>query len=304
MTVSEPDATSDAPTEPAATPGEPRSEPSAPAAPATEPEPLLPPRRKRSRARVAVVALVVVAAIVVLLLLAAVVVEGIARSRAAGEVEERMRVALGLDADAEIDATVAADRPLLLQLAGGSLDRVEIEVPRFEAQGLVGDLGIVAEGVPLDEGGAIATLDVEYAIAEEDLGGIAGSLSGLDADSITLEEPEILVATAIEIIGIEIPLTVGLEPGVDRGALTFDPTTLRLGDDTVSVADLRSNPLLAGFASAVLQQREVCVAAQLPAALTVLAARVDGDELVITMNGDGAVLADLGTTGECPATTR
>ncbi|MBN9606584.1 MAG: DUF2993 domain-containing protein [Actinomycetales bacterium] len=270
----------------------------------TEPEPLMPPRRRRSTARRVLIAVIVVGVVLVLLLIAAVVAEGLARSRAAGEVEDRMRTALGLSADAEIDTRIAADRPLLLQLAGGALDRVDVDVPRYGAQGLVGDLALTAEGVPLSETGSITRLDLEYRVAEADLDAIAGSLTGLDTDSVTLEAPEIRVGTSLTVLGLEIPLVVGLEPGVDDGALTFDPTTLRFGADEISVADLRANPLFSGLASAVLQQQEVCVASGLPAALTVREARVDGDELVITADGDDVVLADLGTPGSCPSIAR
>ena len=104
------------------------------------------------------------------------------------------------------------------------------------------------------------------------------------------------------VIFFTLPVTVGLAPSASEGGITFDPETLTLDGQAVSIDDLRSNPLVGGLASQLLASQDFCVASYLPKALTISEVVVVGSDLVITINGDGVALdgPDLSTNGTCP----
>ena len=71
-------------------------------------------------------------------------------------------------------------------------------------------------------------------------------------------------------------------------AITFDPVTIYLGEDPISVADLRNSPEFSSLAGDLLRTQTVCVANSLPQALTVDDVQVVGTDLVVRVNGDGS----------------
>jgi hypothetical protein len=97
-------------------------------------------------------------------------------------------------------------------------------------------------------------------------------------------------------------VAVDLKPSAKDGGINFDPQNIVLGDQQISVDDLRSNPQLGFLADSLLASRDFCVASFLPRDLTVDKVDVVGTNLVVSINGDGAALGGpgLSTMGTCP----
>ena len=255
------------------------------------------PRRKR---RGWIIALVVVGVVAVLGLIGFLVADGIAKDYARDYVRERVVAVLDLPADARVDVDLGGGS-IILQALAGRIDEVAVSVPELSFGELTGAATLRAEGVPLDETLPVEVLRVEFSVGEGDLAAIAGSLSGLELDSIELEEPAILVGSTFSLFGLPIPLGVALVPSAEDGQLVFTPETVTVAEQQFAAADLLANPLFGAFARDLLQQQSVCVAASLPRALVVTDARVDGERLVLAIRGDGTALggSDLATPGVC-----
>jgi hypothetical protein len=267
-----------------------RSEPTSGAvtAPATRP------RRRRT----GVIAGVVVLVLLVVAVVAALVGENTARGAIRDQIRDRIIDAFALDAATEVDVDVDFARPALVQVVGGRLDAVRIEIPELTAAGLTGSAEIAAAGLPT-AGGAVDELRIRYAIGSDQIAGAADRLTGAEVDSITLDEPQIVVAAGFSVLGFRVPVTVGLLPSVESGAIAFTPERITVGDDAFTADQLRSNPVFGGLAGGLLRPQSFCVAENLPAFLTIDDVAVDGDELVLRMTGDGAVLADAARPGSC-----
>lgn len=272
--------------------------PSGPAASATteivvEPESMTEaPRRRR------LWPWIVGGALLVLVLVAALVSDGIARSLVQAAVEERVVEAFELDPDAELDVTLSR-APIIPQLLAGRLDSVDIAIPELPLGELTGAVRLRAESVPLDGDGGFGSLTGTFSVDEGELVAIAAQLSGIEPERIVLDDPEIVVSTTLDLFGFEIRVGLGLEPGMESGALVFTPTSFRLGDETLAAEQLTSNPAYAFVARQLLQQESICIAALLPAEVSVDDASVEGARLVLTMSADGAAFAGGGETGSC-----
>ena len=166
---------------------------------------------------------------------------------------------------------------------------------------LKGAATVHAEGVPLDQDAPVEALDITFAVAEADVGALAGNLSGAQLESIVLEEPEIVASTTFNVFGFQIPVGMGIEPSADKGQIVFTPTSIRLGDENYTAESLRETfgglrrPATA--AAVVLRRREP------PGALTIVDVDVVEKDLIVKIDGDGAALggADLSTPGTCAA---
>jgi hypothetical protein len=276
--------------------------PTEPTKPAEATEPVVvevePPKRRR---RGRVVAIVVIALVLLLGVIAFLVGEGFAKEYARDYVRTRIIEVLALPDDADVEVELGGGS-IILQALTGRIDSVDVAVPDATFGALAGSVELHAEGVPLDETAAVDVLRVEFAVAEGDLAAIAGSLSGLQLETIELDGSEIVVASSFSIFGIPVPLGMNLQPSAADGQLVFTPTSVKVGENTLAAGDLLANPLFGGFARDLLRQQSVCIASALPQALVVTEAEVDGDELVLTFTGDGAALGGpgLSTLGTCP----
>jgi hypothetical protein len=157
--------------------------------------------------------------------------------------------------------------------------------------------------VPLDPAAPTRELTVRYAIPGDALATVAPEITGVTIEEVTLEGDEVVASGGLTVFGVALRLGLGLTPSAVDGQLAFDATSIRLGDDTITADELRANPLLGGLADGLLQQRRVCIADELPAALTLTGLAVEGDTLVATLDGSGAAIGGDGFTrqGVCAA---
>jgi hypothetical protein len=259
----------------------------------------VPPKRKRKRWPI-VLAIVLVGT-VGLLVAAFLIGDAIARDYAIGYVKQRIIEVLALPEDTPIQVTLG-EGSIIMQALGGAINEVDVRADQVSFGELTGDATIHATKVPLDGSVPVDQLRITMTITEEHVRDLAASLSGLDLKSIELDNEVIKIASEFNLFNIiVIPVAVDLAPGASAGGITFDPVTVYLGEDPISVADLRNNPEFSALAGDLLRTQTVCVANSLPQVLAVDGVKVVGSDLVVSVNGDGVALADpaLGTMGTC-----
>jgi hypothetical protein len=241
-----------------------------------------------------------VALLLILLTSAFFVADAYAKDYARAYIKERIIAVLDIEPGTPVTVDIGSGS-VLLQALTGRLDQIDVTAGDVTFGALKGAATVHAEGVPLDANAAVQTLDITFAVAEGDVGALAGNLSGMQLDSIVLEEPEIVASTTLGFFGIQLPVGMGIEPSADAGQIVFTPTSIRLGDDTYTAEELRNT--FGGFADALLAQQSFCVAENLPAALTIVDVDVVAKELVVKIDGDGTALGgpDLSTNGTCPS---
>ncbi|MBG6054573.1 hypothetical protein IWX81_000963 [Salinibacterium sp. CAN_S4] len=256
------------------------------------------PAKRRRRWMGPLIALVIV---IILLLVAFFVGDALARQYATGLVKEKIVAALKLDPDSEIDVNLG-DGSILLQAATGSLDDLRVHIPEFTLGEVTGEAEITALGVPIDTAKPLEKMNIEVTVDEANVQKLSGYLSGLDLTSIALQDQLIRISTDIDVLFSTIPVSVDLEPSATEGGISFEPVTVLLGDQQLSVDDLRAIPGISGIVGNLLGSRTVCVASYLPQGLVVDDVTVVGSDLVVSINGDGVALDGVGLSqqGTCP----
>lgn len=229
--------------------------------------------------------------VLVILVVGVVLVETVGRSFATELVRDKIVTSLGLDSSEGVAVDLGSGS-LLLQTLTGGVDVVTVDIDRFEMNGLASSARVVATEVPLGASKPLDTLTVDVTVPGDQIDQLAGSLSGLDLDSIELNDSTIRISTVFDVLFIRIPVAVDLLPVAAGNAIAFEPQSVLLGDEQISVADLRANPLVSGLAGSLLASREFCVATSLPTALTIDSVAVDGSDLTIELSADGIPLGD------------
>lgn len=229
------------------------------------------------------------------------VADELVRQYATGYVKERIAEVLKLDPGTPVDVDLG-EGSVLLQAASGALNEVNVAVPSVQFGDLTGSAQIRATGVPIDSAQPVETLRITVTVTETNVRKLAGFLSGIELKSIELEDGLIVVGTELNVVFFTVPVTVALAPSASDGGISFEPTTLTLNNQTVSVDDLRTNPLVGALAGQLLASRTVCVASYLPKALIISDVDVVATNLVVQISGDGVALSDpgLATFGTCP----
>ncbi|MEP6478976.1 MAG: DUF2993 domain-containing protein [Rhodoglobus sp.] len=258
-----------------------------------------PPKKKRRRGLGWLIALVVVA---ILLVVGYFVAEAYAKQYAIGYVQDQVRAVLGLDAKTPVDVDLG-DGSVIFQAIGGSVHEVNVTVDELSFGGITGTAHLNATDVPLDSSKPVGTLGIDVTVTEKNVRKLADFLSGSQLKSIDVGNGVITIGSEFSVFGlITIPVGVDLKPSAADGGINFEPQTVTLGDNDISVADLRNNPAFSAVASQFLQSRQFCVAQYLPEALKVSDVKVVGSDLVVSINGDGTALGgkELSTLGTCP----
>jgi hypothetical protein len=262
---------------------------------------VLTPESPKRRRRWPWVLLIVFLVLAMLLVVAFFIAEKYVREYAENYARQQIVNVLALPEDTPVRVTLG-EGSIILQALSGAIREVHVEADGVTFGELTGDAQITATKVPLDDTKPVDTLDITMTIAEENVRTLAGSLSGLELSSIELQDGIIAIGSEFNIFNIiRIPVAVDLAPAAKDGAITFDPVTIYLGEDPISVADLRNSPEFSSLAGDLLRTQTVCVANSLPQALTVVGVQVVGSDLVVKVDGDGTPLSGpgLSTMGVC-----
>lgn len=249
-----------------------------------------PARRRRPRWPWVLVGVLVVLALLV------VAAEFIARAVLPGVVRGMVIEQLDLPADQQLE--VEADGILLPQLIGGSLDALHLSTESVTLQGLTGAVDATATGVPLrggDLGGATGTIRID----ETQFGTLLAD-TDLPLESVTLEAPNATVAGSVTVLGISIPLSLTVLPGIADGDLELTPVGAAIGGLEVDADQVGSS--LGSLGTRLTETQRVCIADQLPAGITLTGLKIVGSEAVIDVDVDGAIATDasLLEKGTCP----
>jgi len=255
-----------------------------------------PPRKKRRFGWL--IAIVVVAAVLVVGFF---VGDHFARQYATDLVRERIIEVLKLDKNTEV-AVGLGSGSILLQAIGGSVNDVTVDIPELELGEISAGASVTAAGVPLDMSKPVEKLGITVTVTEEQAQKLKTFLSGIDLTSIELGDGVISVGTDFDVFGLlKVPVSVDLAPSATEGGIAFDPETIVLDGNQISVQDLRDNPLVSALAGQLLASQTFCVAEYLPQALTLTDVDVVGETLVLKINGDGTALGgpEIATMGVC-----
>lgn len=259
-----------------------------------------PTKPKRRRWIGWVIALVVVVA---LLIAAWFIGDVIARDYAEKYIRSTVIEQFDLPANKEVDVEIGPGS-LLAQALFGSIDSVDVAVDDLTLGPVTGDVKVAMTGVPLAGDAPVETLRVGVTVPEENLAGLADSLSGASIDSVTLVDKTVALETEFSLFGFAVPVSVQLAPIVENGDVGFEPSSITVNGAELSVADLKNGPF-GGLADNLLASQTFCVASSLPKALTITDVAVSGKNLLVKLEADGAALGgtEFSTKGTCPAAT-
>jgi hypothetical protein len=254
------------------------------------------PRRKRRLGWL--IALVIV---LVVLVAGFFIADAVVRQVATGYVREQIVEVLGLDPATPVEVDLGSGS-ILLQAARGSLDAINVHADEITFGDISGEAQIVATAVPLDSRQPVGTLGVTVTVTEQNVRKLAEFMSASELKSIDLQDGVVRVGAEFNAIFFVIPISVDLVPSAVEGGISFDPTTIILGEEEISVQDLRDSPEFRALAGELLDSRDFCVASYLPRALAISDVDVVGSKLVVVITGDGTALGDpaLSTLGTCP----
>ena len=235
--------------------------------------------------------------LIVVVLLAALVVaaEFLARSILPGIVRGIVVEQLDLPADQQLD--VEADGVLLPQLIGGTLDELHLSTDRVTLEGLTGAVDVTATGVSLRGDGLAAATGV-VRLAEDEFPALLARTE-LPIEQISLAEPDATATGAVQVFGIDIPISLTLTPGAEDGDVLLTPIAISVGGAQLDAEQVRDR--LGAIGETITQTQRICVADQLPAGLTITDLRIEGSTAVAEVAVDGAIIADeaLQRPGTC-----
>lgn len=248
------------------------------------------PRRRRRRWPWVLLSVVVVLALLV------VAAELLTRAILPGVVRSIVIEQLDLPADQQLD--VEAEGILLPQLIGGRLDTLHLSTDSVTLEGITGAADVTASGVPL-RGGDLAGAEGTIRIDESQFTALIGR-TDLPVDSVVLDAPTATVAGSVTVLGVAIPVSLTVTPGVAEGDLELTPVGLSVGGLQVDADQVGSS--LGSLGADLTRTQRICIADQLPAGITLTGLEIDGSEAVIDVDVDGGIATDpaLLEKGVCP----
>lgn len=242
-------------------------------------------------------AFLIVAIVLVVVAALAVVAELVARQMVPDMVRSAVVEQLALPADHPVD--VELDGILLPQLIAGSLADVRIASEAVTVGAFGGDVTAQFADVPIRGDGPAAGGSAEVRMSTEQLRSLLATMDGFPAETIELEAPNVTASTEFSVFGATIGLGLVLEPSAADGDLVLSPVEGNVAEARVTAEQLREQ--FGDLLEPLLQDRSVCVASSMPAALTLQSIDVIGDELVAGFDIDGGIINDptLQQNGTC-----
>ena len=226
--------------------------------------------------------------------------EAIAKDLVTKTIRDQVVTQFALPADQDVEVTVPG--AMIPQLISGSLDQVVIASDDVPLESFTGDVKVTAHEVPIN-GGEMGSASATVTLDEEQLRTLMSTIDGFPADSLTLDAPDVAMATELSLFGASIPVAVSLTPAAVDGDLVLSPTTLQLAGAEITADGLRKQ--FGRLADLVLKDWTVCLAQYIPAGLTLTAVTVEGDQVVADFDIDGAMISDpaLQENGTCESSS-
>ena len=218
-------------------------------------------------------------------------VRGLVERAVASQLKQTLSIRTAVDVKVEGVSVLA-------QVITGRLEQVTATAERVHLGELAGRARVVARGVPFDSAMPVSDVRLEFAVAEKDLPAISSNLSGLPVSTVTVERPNVNFTADFDVLGVPVPLGVGLAPKAARGAIAFTPTSIRLGDAEFTADALRAQ--FGPLADVALATQDICIAESLPAGLRLTAVDLPDNEFVLLFRANDVEL-DNPRLGSCAA---
>lgn len=255
------------------------------------PEATAAPARRRRRALPWLIALIVVIGLAVA---AWFIAESVTRSILTNTVREQVITQLALPEDQQID--VGFDEPVLPQVIGGRLERLDIASEDVPLGDVLADVSVRASDVPIRGDGDIGSADATVVFAEDQLETLLSQVSGVSGAGLMLDPPNVTVEVEMPIFAVSVAVGLDLTPSAVDGDIVLTPTAVRLGN-----AELTGDALRDRFGSVtdgVVRDYPICIRDRLPAGLTLREVRVEPGALVAEVDVDGAIIRDASLQAE------
>ncbi len=254
------------------------------------------PTRKRHRGRTAIIVLAIV---VVLLVVAAVVLDNVARGYAENLIQTKVRSALSVPDSTPVDVTVEGTS-VLYQLATGTFQKIDVDLPKVSIGALSGSATLSVEGVPVDQTQPIEGGTIVVSTDQAGLKQLLKSFSGIPVTSVALVGDAVRLGGSFDIFGIKIPVKVTLTPGAKNGRLTLTPKSFQVNGAEFSAAQLSKN--FGVLASGITGTQSLCIASALPKPLQLHQLSITGTTVTVSGTISPVVLngAAFTSKGTCP----
>lgn len=223
--------------------------------------------------------------------------EYIARGIVERTIREQVITQLDLPVDQQIDIELPGQ--VLPQLISGTLDELTVASDAVSFGALSGDVVVHATGIPIRGDQPITAANATVTLDETEVRALLSTVEGFPADSVALDEPDIVMSMTLQLFALKVPVGVSLTPTATAGELVLTPSTLRVSDAEVPAQALIDQ--FGALARTVVRDWNVCIAQYLPAGVTLTGVRVEGATVVADLDIDGAIITDpaLQANGVC-----
>lgn len=235
--------------------------------------------------------------VIVLAVAAWFVAEQVARGILSNTVRDKLISELALPKGQPIAIDVAG--AVLPQLIGGTISNATVTSHDVTLGDFTGDVVVHAAGVPVRGSGPIRKASATVSVTQPQLQKLLSNVEGFPADKLSLDAPDLAFNVDLNLLAVTVPLGVTLEPSAENGELVLTPQTLRAGGTEISAQALAQQfgPLVSSF----VKHWTVCVAAYIPAGVSLSTVAVSGSNLVADFAIDGRIVSDkaLQQKGTC-----
>jgi hypothetical protein len=182
------------------------------------------------------------------------------------------------------------------QAISGTIDQVSVDVPGATFGELKGTLALDAQGVPTSPSQPSEQVGVQLAMTGDDAIAFATSLQGQEGATVTLGDGVLNVTSSKN----KIEFAVSFAPSVDAGTLVLTPQAITVRGETMTPEEFSASKY-GKVGASLIEPKSVCVAASLPAALSLTGLTVSESSLVVAGSGANVPLVGGGLTtrGTC-----
>lgn len=254
------------------------------------------PVRRRHRGRVAIIVLAIV---VVLLVAAAFVLDAVARAYASNLVETKVRDALSVPASDPVEAKIGGG-PMLLQLASGRLERIDVDAAHLGVGALEGSATLTATGIPLDQAQPIDAARLRFTTDQAGLSQLLASFPRVPVKSVSVKGDTVTIGSSVTVFGVALPVGITFVPSAKDGQLVIAPRSVTVNGARVTSQGVRG--LLGSSAADLFSSQTVCVAGLLPKGFTLRSIAVRDEKVTLVVDARSVVLSSsaLSNKGSCP----
>ena len=253
------------------------------------------PRRRRHPIRNTIIVLVIIAGLGISGYLVA---DSLARNFANQFVQAGVAQELGAsDASVHVNLGKGAILPQVMQK---KIKTMRVTIDGFTSGTLSGSAVFDANGVPLNTTDPVSSISITVSATASDLVGLVDATSGQSQATVALIGNDIRVSTTESVLGKKTPVSIDYAPTASAKQLVLTPVDVVIGSKQYTTAALKASPY-GPFTHGLVVVRQECLAAGLPASMTLNSIAVVSQRLVISASGTDISLGSLSNKGVCPA---